>query len=268
MNEFVKKLMTEEEFNSVYAMDRMAIEKEADFAKDAVSWTLIIRYCNLTEGTLRKFTDRLDWREVSQYKYLSNDFINEFKDKLDWHELSQYHQFSENQLIKYVDRIDWDRAPTYQPKVDEEVIEAVLNSPKKDELNWHGALVKVKFSEQFLEKHYDDIVKANKWELVAYFQDLSEKFMEKFADTLNWNYLSQKQHLSRNFMVKHFDKLNKFWLKQYQKNWDENIEKDYELTKNSNAWLNDQNFLTDLRALLTKYGYDYNTVMQNVYNGL
>lgn len=265
MNEFIKKLMTEEEFNSLNSLERMAIEAEARKANGYLDWHILTRYGNFTEDTVRKFADRIDWNEVSHYKHIREAFIEEFKDKLNWQELTQYHRFNKDQLLQYIDYIDWDRAPTFQPAIDEDVIDVVMASSKKDEFNWHGALVNIPMSETFLEKY---AVKANKWEIVSYYQDLSEKFMEKFADKLNWNYISQKQHLSRNFMVKHFDKLNKFWLKQYQKNWDDNIEKDYKLSKDSNAWLNDQNFLTDLRALLTKYGYDYNTVMQNVYNEL
>ena len=260
MNEFIKNLMTEEEFNTVFPMDKMSIEKQAVLAKEAFNWTLAIRYGGLTEDTLRKFVDRLNWQEVSiSQKNMSPEFIEEFKDKLDWFELSQHHQFSENQLIWYVDRIDWDKAPTFQKKANEEVIEAVLNSPKKNELNWHGALCKIKFSEQFLEKHCDDIVKANKWEIVSYYQSLSEKFMEKFADKLNWNYISQKQVMSREFMIKHFDKINTTWAKQYQKNWDDEIVKDAETYKFIHAEdpkTIEEDFLKDLRNLIKKYGYD------------
>ena len=269
MNEFIKKLMTEEEFNSVCIVDREAIEKEANFAEDMLSWPLVIRNHNLTEDTLRKFVDRLDWYRVSQYKNLTLEFINEFKDKLDWDELSRYHVFSEDQLIWYVDRIDWDLAPTFQPNVNEKVIEAVLNSSKKDELNWHGALCKVKFSEQFLKKYCDDIVKANKWEIVSYYQKLSEDFMEKFADTLNWNYLSQKQVMSRDFMIKHFDKINTAWAKKFQKNWDDNIEKDVEAYKilcNTDHKTIEQNFMSELKNLMEKYGYEMNTLKQLIIN--
>ena len=266
MNEFIKKLMTQEEFNSIAVMDRMAIERESILAKDALTWTLIIRYCNLTEDTLRQFADRLDWHEVSVVgKYLTKQFIEDFKDKLDWSELSQYHMFTKEQLLQYIDYIDWDRAPTFQPAIDEEVIDAVMASSKKDEFNWHGALVKVKMSETFLEKY---AVKANKWEIVSYYQNLSEKFMEKFADKLNWNYISQKQHLSRKFMVKHFDKLNALWLKKFQKNWDDDIEKEYEFYKAENNWMKDQNLLNEVKVAFAKHGYDFDIFSKFFTNNL
>lgn len=251
MHELLKNLMTEEEFNSLNSLERMAIETEARKANCYLDWHILTRYANFTEDTIRKFADKVDWTEVSRYAHLSDKFIEEFKDKLNWEELTQHHKFSKDMLLKYMEQIDWDRAPTYQHEIDEEVIEAVMSSPKKDQFNWHGALVITPMSETFLEKY---AVKANKWEIVSYYQDLSEKFMEKFADKLNWNYISQKQHLSREFMIKHYDKLNPLWLKQYQKNWDDDIEKEYNFFKT----MNNPNFLTELKAVFTKYGYDYN----------
>lgn len=184
--------------------------------KDYVSWRIVTRYCNLSEDFIRKYADLVDWVEVSSYKNLSPEFVEEFKDRFDWSDLSQHCQMSKEQLLKYVDRIDWDRAPTYQPKIDEEVIEAVLKSSKKDEFNWHGALVKVKMSEDFIEKHADDITKANKWELVSYYQKLSPAFMDKYSDKMNWNYISQQQKLDEDFIRSHQNKLNPTWLLKFQ----------------------------------------------------
>lgn len=259
--------MTEEEFNDLLEPTRMALEGEARKAEDynILSWSHIIRYCNLPDPVLRKFADRLDWFEVSQRHHLGADFVEEFKDKFDWSELTQYHRFNKDQLLQYIDRIDWDRAPTYQPDIDEEVIDAVMASSKKDEFNWHGALVNIPMSETFLEKYAD---KANKWEIVSYYQDLSEKFMEKFVDKLNWNYISQKQHLSRNFMVKYFDKLNTLWLKKFQKNWDDDIEKEYEFNKAKNNWMKDQNFLNEVKVAFIKHGYDFDIFSKFFTNNL
>lgn len=265
MHELLKNLMTEEEFNSLNSLERMAIETEARKVNGYLDWHILTRYGNFTEDTIRKFADRIDWTEVSRYPHIGEAFIEEFKDKLNWSELSQYHRFNKDQLLQYIDYIDWDRAPTFQPAIDEDVIDAVMTSSKKDEFNWHGALVNIPMSETFLEKY---AVKANKWEIVSYYQDLSEKFMEKFADKLNWNYISQKQHLSRKFMVKHFDKLNKFWLKQYQKNWDDDIEKEYEFYKAENNWMKDQNFLNEVKVAFTKYGYDFDIFSKFFTNNL
>lgn len=194
-----------------------------------------------------------NWMKIS-CQPLSEEFIDKHKDKLEWADVSQFTIFTKEQLLKYVNYIDWDRAPVYQKNVDEEVIDIVMASSKKNEFSWHGALVHVKMSEAFIEKYADEITKANKWDIVSYYQTLSEKFIEKYADKLNWNYISQKQNLSREFMVKHYDKLNPTWLKQYQKNWDEEIEKEYNFFKT----MNNPNFLTELKAVFTKYGYDYN----------
>lgn len=184
--------------------------------KDYVSWRIVTRYCNLTEDFIRKYADKVDWVEVSSYKNLTPDFIEEFKDKFAWDDLSQHCQMTKAQLLKYVDRIDWDRAPTYQPKIDEEVIDAVLASSKKDEFNWHGALCKVKMSEEFIEKHAADIDKAGKWELVSYYQKLSPEFMDKYDEKMNWNYISQQQKLDEDFIRSHQNKLNPTWLLKFQ----------------------------------------------------
>lgn len=184
--------------------------------KDNVSWRIVTRYCNLTEDFMRSHENYVDWVEVSSYKNLSAKFIEDYKDKFDWSDLSQHCVMTKAQLLKYVDRIDWDRAPTYQPKVDEEVIEAVLASSKKDEFNWHGALVNVKMTEEFIEKHAADIDKANKWELVSFYQKLSPAFMDKWDSKMNWNYVSQKQKLDEDFIRSHEKKLNKTWILKFQ----------------------------------------------------
>jgi hypothetical protein len=194
--------------------------------KDHVSWRLVTRYCNLSEDFIRKHADLVDWVEVSSYEQLSPEFVEEYKDKFNWSDLSQKLAMTKEQLLQYVDRIDWDRAPTYQPKVDGDVIEAVLASKKKDEFNWHGALVNVKMSEEFIEKHADDIEKANKWELVSYYQKLSEEFMMKWAKKMNWNYVSQRQKLSDKFIRENLSKLNKQWLLNYQKGMSEELVKE------------------------------------------
>jgi hypothetical protein len=184
--------------------------------KDQVSWRIVTRYCKLTEDFIRSHADLVDWVEVSSYKNLSAKFIEDFKDKFEWSDLSQHCMMTKAQLLKYADRIDWDRAPTYQPKVDEEVVEAVLASNKKDQLNWHGLLVNCKFSEEFLEKHVKDIDDAGKWELVPYYQKLSGEFMDKYDSKMNWNYVSQKQKLSEDFIRSHAKKLNKTWILKFQ----------------------------------------------------
>lgn len=202
---------------------------EEDFIetfKDHVSWRLVTRYCNLTEAFIEKHADLVDWVEVSSYKTLTPQFIEKYQDKFNWSDLSQHCQMTKDQLLKYVDRIDWDRAPTYQPKIDEEVIDAVLASSKKDEFNWHGTLVNVKLSEDFIESHADYIDKAKKWELVAYYQKLSPEFMDKYAKKLNWNYISQRQKLDDDFVKSHLNKLNKQWLVQYQKGLSEDLMKE------------------------------------------
>lgn len=184
--------------------------------KDQISWRIVTRYCNLTEDFMRSHADYVDWVEASSYKNLSPEFVEEFKDKFDWSDLSQHCALSKEQLLKYVDRIDWDRAPTYQKKIDEEVIDAVMASSKKDQLNWHGLLCSVKMSEEFIEKHAADIDKAGKWELVSYYQKLSPEFMDKYDTKMNWNYISQRQKLSEDFIRSHQKKLNKTWLLKFQ----------------------------------------------------
>lgn len=194
--------------------------------KDQVSWRIVTRYCNLSEDFMRKYADLVDWVEASSYKTLSPEFIEEFKDKFDWSDLSQHCELSKEQLLKYVDRIDWDRAPTYQKKIDEEVIEAVLASSKKDEFNWHGALCNIKMSEDFIKKHADDIDKAGKWELVSYYQKLSPEFMDEFDKKMNWNYISQKQQLDDEFVKSHKNKLNPTWLLKCQTGLSEAMKKE------------------------------------------
>lgn len=257
MNEYIAKLMTEEEFNSLSKKEKNAIEKFSNLYKSTFDWLYLTNHGELTEDSIRKFADRVNWDIISERKNLTDKFIEDFKDKLNWVSFTRYQKFNKEQLIKYVNYINWDMAPVYQPLMDEEIIDVVMASPKKDELNWHGVAVMIKMSEQFIEKYADAITKANKWELISYYQTLSEEFMERHADILNWNYLCQKQNFSREFMVKHFDKLNTMWAKKYQKNWDDNIEKDYERYKlNIDPENKNKRFLIELKELMDRYEYD------------
>lgn len=196
---------------------------------DKVNWRLVTRYCKLSEDFMRKYEDKVDWVEVSSYETLSDKFVDDFADRFNWSDLSQHLAMSKKMILKYIERMDWDRAPFYQKKIDEDVVEAVLASNKKDELNWHGLMCRAWYhwSEEFLEKHDEDLKKADKWDLACYYQKLSEPFLEKYGDRMNWNYISQRQELSKEFMLKHKDKLNFTWLKKHQKNFDADIQKAY-----------------------------------------
>ena len=78
MNKFIKKLMTEEEFNSIAVMDRMAIETEARKANSYLDWHILTRYANFREDTIRQLADKVDWTEVSRYPHIREAFIEEF----------------------------------------------------------------------------------------------------------------------------------------------------------------------------------------------
>lgn len=207
--------------------DKLTMDFIETFA-DKVNWRLVTRYCKLSEDFMRKHEDKVDWVEVSSYENLSEQFVDDYADRFNWPDLSQHLQMSKKMLLKYLDRIDWDRAPHYQKKIDEDVVEAALAANVKN-FNWHGLMCKnwYHWSEDFLERHDEDLKKSGKWELAVYYQKLSEPFIEKYADRMNWNYVSQRQELSVDFMLKHKDKLNFTWLKKYQKNFGPEVQKAY-----------------------------------------
>lgn len=75
---------------------------------------------------------------------------------------------------------------------------------------------------------------------------------------LDWHHLTRYVNFTedeiRKFVIKHYDKINPMWCKKYQKNWNESIEQEYNFIKT----MNDPNILTEMKAVFTKYGYDYN----------
>ena len=78
-----------------------------------------------------------------------------------------------------------------------------------NEQNLH--LIRKKYSEKELEdniKFFSDY----DLEVISYYQNLSEEFIEKHSDKLDWYYISSQQNLSEEFIRKHIDKINTYSL--------------------------------------------------------
>ena len=61
-----------------------------------------------------------------------------------------------------------------------------------------------KLSEDFIEKHKDLV----NWNLISECQQLSETFIEKYKDLVNWYNISEYQSLSDTFIEAHKNELN------------------------------------------------------------
>ena len=68
-------------------------------------WAHICKEIQLSESTIRLYTDEVNWCCVSQYQYLSKDFIRENGKRL-WLNLIEYYQDVTDQFIKemYISR--------------------------------------------------------------------------------------------------------------------------------------------------------------------
>lgn len=68
-------------------------------------WAHICKEIQLSESTIRLYTDEVNWCCVSQYQHLSKDFIRENGKRL-WLNLIEYYQDVTDQFIKemYISR--------------------------------------------------------------------------------------------------------------------------------------------------------------------
>jgi len=102
-------------------------------------------------------------------------------------------------------------------KFDEEILDKHSNCP----LDWKHISQYQKLSEQFIEKHSEDLY----WEFVSYRQKLSETLIEKYSDKVDWSSISEYQKLSEEFIEKHSNKVKWSYISWNQKLSEPFIEK-------------------------------------------
>jgi hypothetical protein len=71
--------------------------------------------------------------------------------------------------------------------------------------NW-GLMYK-KYSEKELEDNCN-LFNDDDWYRISYYQNLSEKFIEKHSDKLDWKWISRYQELSEEFIKEHLNKID------------------------------------------------------------
>jgi hypothetical protein len=67
-------------------------------------------------------------------------------------------------------------------------------------------LMRKKYSEKELEENIE-LFDNYDLRVMSYYQNLSEKFIEKHSDKVFWNYISESQKLSEVFIKKHINKI-------------------------------------------------------------
>lgn len=85
-----KLLQPESKFFELIKQNPTPTEKE---------WSHICKEIQLSENTIRLYTDEVNWCCVSQYQHLSKDFIRENGERL-WLNLIKYYQDVTEQFIK------------------------------------------------------------------------------------------------------------------------------------------------------------------------
>ena len=153
MNETLAKFMTEEEFNSLNEKEQKAVEKDSSLYRSVFNWTYLTLDLR-SENAVRTFADRVDWNIVSNFVgNFSDKFFEDFKDKLNWMNVIVRNTLSKDKLLKYMDYINWETASAFQDNIDEEVIEAVMATNHKDEIDWIRLFIHHKFNEEFMKKY-------------------------------------------------------------------------------------------------------------------
>ena len=85
-----------------------------------------------------------------------------------------------------------------------EVLGEVITEDDKSVTNKIKILEEIKDIEKFLD---ENIKNFEVWKYIAYYQKLSEEFIEKHNDKLDCDFISQYQELSEEFRQKHYDKI-------------------------------------------------------------
>lgn len=105
-----------------------------------------------------------------------------------------------------------------------------VNIENFTEDDWRNISIYQNLSEKFIEKYSDKL----NWELISTHQKLSENFIDKYVNKLAWCEISKHQRLSENFIEKYANKINWYWISEYQNLSEEFIEKH----SNQVNWMN------------------------------
>lgn len=108
-----------------------------------------------------------------------------------------------------------------------------LNYKSDDEIDWLYISMYQNLSEKFIEKFQNKV----DWDNISLYQVLSESFIEKFTYKVNWFFISKKQKLSEDFIEKYINYVDWSNILIYQHLSEKFIEKHlyeldlYDLTK-------------------------------------
>jgi hypothetical protein len=91
----------------------------------------------------------------------------------------------------------------------------------QDRVDWHWISIYQELSEKFIDKFKDRV----RWGCISKYQKLSEKFIDKFKDRVDWGWISANQQLSEKFIDKFKDQVYWDWISANQKLSEKFIEK-------------------------------------------
>ena len=113
-----------------------------------------------------------------------------------------------------------------------------------EKTNWNNIPRYQNLSEKFIEKFEDKV----NWYCISIYQTLSEKFIEKFEDKVNWYRISKYQTLSEKFIEKHNLEIPKScWLYKTKK------EKLNYIKENTNYEVIDNNYILVYKSVRDDY---------------
>lgn len=119
-----------------------------------------------------------------------------------WEDISYIPHLPDNFVLKYRRRLHLDYV-FQETQLKEETLDKLSKYLTTKE--WHEVWDNQKVSEEFIERHIDNI----DWERVSCCQQLSENFIKKYIDKLDWEGISFNQELSEQFVREYWDYIDK-----------------------------------------------------------
>lgn len=151
----------------------------------------------------KKFEDNID-DILSSFNSVKS-YINIDFTKAEWQYLLSHFNFPEDCLEEIYSQIPTDLGPyKYLPGCIELRISCILTHQK--------------LSEDFIERHMDEIKEYGCFGQLFTHQALSESFIEKYAgnNPLNWENISRYQKISDEFIDRHADDVDWTYISEYQ----------------------------------------------------
>jgi hypothetical protein len=113
--------------------------------------------------------------------------LNELNNENNWFDLVRNYNLSEDIIEEYYDKI------------------------KLPDLCIHQ-----KLTFNFIDRHIDEF-DFTCWNAIATYQELTEKFIDKYKDKINWSSVCIHQTLSEDFIIQHKEYVNWNYVSKYQK---------------------------------------------------